>query len=282
MKKLRTKGTVAVGVLALVSGIFTVGLAGTASAAGNPPWEPDPSSVGGLVFFNAAGQQVTGGNLTDSPIAAYVEGSSTVRSGDTVATLYGYLPVKNQPTSEWSGEQLGLTTTFPNLSAPAPLNASTLPVETGNSGDETLATLKTDYPNKDKTTDGYAGIYQLRLYTNAPRKVQSSVYDSADIFIKGSTWTVVYSPGAPLAITTTKLAKGTVGKKYSATLTAIGGNGPYTWSLATGSPLLPKGLKLSTAGVISGTPKKAATTNITVEVQAGASSATKALSIKVK
>ncbi len=281
MKKLRTKGTVAVGVLALVSGIFTVGLAGTASAAGNPPWEPDPSSVGGLAFFNAAGQQVTGGNLTDSPIAAYVEGSSTVRSGDTVATLYGYLPVKGQLPTQWSGEQLGLTTTFPNPSAPAPLNTSTLPVETGNSGDETVATLETDFPNKDKTTDGYAGMYQLRLYTNAPRKVQSTEYDSADIFIKGKTWTEVFSAG-PLTITTAKLAKGTVGKAYSATLAAVGGSGAYTWSLATGSSPLPKGLKLSTAGVISGTPKKAATTSITVEVQAGASSATKALSIKVK
>jgi hypothetical protein len=281
MKKLRTKGTVAVGVIALVSGIFTAGLAGTASAAGNPPWEPDPSSVGGLVFFNAAGQQITGGNLTDSPLAAYVEGSSTVRSGDTVATLYGYLPVKGQLPTQWSGEQLGLTTTFPNPSAPAPLNTSTLPVETGNSGDETVATLETDFPNKDKTTDGYAGMYQLRLYTNAPHKTQSSVYDSADIFIKGKTWTEVFSAG-PLTITTAKLANGTVGKKYSATLAAVGGSGPYTWSLATGSSPLPKGLKLSTAGVISGTPKKAATTNITVEVQAGASSATKALSIKVK
>ncbi len=280
--KLRTKGTFGVGVIALVSGILTTGLAGTASAAGNPPWEPDPNSVGALVFYNAAGQQVTGGNLTDSPIAAYVEGSSTVRSGDSVATLYGYLPVKGQLPTQWSGEQLGQTTTFPNASAPPPLNTSTLPVETGASGDENIATLETDYPNKDKTTDGYAGIYQLRLYTNAPRKVQTTEYDSADILIKGSTWSVVYSPGAPLAITTTKLAKGTVGKKYSATLTAIGGNGPYTWSLATGSPLLPKGLKLSSAGVISGTPKKAATTNITVEVQAGSSSATKAFSIKVK
>ena len=37
MKKLPTKGTIAVGVIALVSGILTTGLAGTASAAGESP-----------------------------------------------------------------------------------------------------------------------------------------------------------------------------------------------------------------------------------------------------
>ncbi len=277
--RLRKKGTIAAGVLALVSGIFTAGFAGTASAQGTPPWEPDPGSVGGLTFYNAAGQQVTGGNLTDSPIAAYVEGSSTIRSGDSVATLYGYLPVNGQPTSEWSGEQLGLTTAFPNSSAPPPLNTATLPVETGNSGDESIATLEKDYPNNDHSNDGYAGIYQLRLYTNAPRNTQTTQYDSADILISGTTWSEVYSAG-PLTITTTSLPKGKLAKAYSATLTAVGGTGSYTWSLASGK--LPKGLTLSSAGVISGKPKVAATSKFTVEVQAGSSTATKALSIKVK
>ena len=277
--RLRKKGTMAAGVLTLVSGIFTAGFAGPTSAQGNPPWEPDPGSVGGLIFYNAAGQQVTGGNLTDSPVAAYVEGTSTIRSGDSVATLYGYLPVSGQPTSEWSGEQLGLTTTFPNTGAPPPLNTATLPVETGNSGDKSIATLEHDYPNNDHSTDGYAGMYQLRLYTNAPRKVQSTGYDSADISISGSTWTEVYSAG-PLTITTTSLPKGKLAKAYSATLTAVGGTGSYTWSLAAGK--LPKGLTLSSAGVISGKPKVVATSKFTVEVQAGSGTTTKALSIKVK
>ena len=173
-----------------------------AGASSAPPWEPDPDSVGGLVFYNSSGQVVTGGNITDSPIAAYVQGSSTVRTGDTVATLYGYLPVNGQPTSEWSGEQLGLTTIFPNPSAPAPLNASPLPLETGNSGDETLQTLEADFPNNDHSNDGYAGMYQLRLYTNAPHKTQTTVYDSADILISGSTWSVVFPQSATPTTTT--------------------------------------------------------------------------------
>ena len=200
--------TVALGsaLLALTSGLITLGLpAGPAAAAGPPPWEPDPGAVGGLTFYNAAGQQVTGGNLTDSPIAAYVEGSATVRSGDTVATLYGYLPKSGQQPSAWSGEQLGGSTTFPNGSAPVPLNTASLPVETGASGDQTVAGLQSDYPNTDTSSDGYAGIYQLRLYTNAAHKTQTSTYDAADIQISGSTWSVVY-PAPSLTSTTTTVS----------------------------------------------------------------------------
>ena len=186
MKKRRFMIALSTTLLALVSGLLTLGIAaGPASAAGTPPWEPDPDSVGSLTFYNAAGQQITGGNLTDSPIAAYVEGSATVRAGDTVANLYGYLPVNGQSTSEWSGEQLGQSTTFPNTSAPAPLNTSTLPVETGHSGDENLSTLEVDFPQNG--TGAYAGMYQLRLYTNAPHKSQTTTYDSADISVNSST-----------------------------------------------------------------------------------------------
>ena len=43
------------------------------------------------------------------------------------------------------------------------------------------------------------------------------------------------------------------------------GNPPYKWKLATGSKL-PKGLKLSSAGQITGTPKAAGTTTVTIQV----------------
>jgi hypothetical protein len=266
--------------LALVAGGGTV-LAGLATsspagAATKPPWEPDKGSVGGLLFFNAAGQLITGGNLTDSPVAAYVEGSSAVRSGDTVATLYGYLPVKGQPPSEWSGEQLGLSTIFPNTSAPAPLNTSPLPLETGNAGDESITTLKTDYPNKDTSTDGYAGIYQLRLYTNAPHKSQSTAYDSADILVGTSTWSVVY-PTAP-AITSAKTATFVKGVAGTFTVKATGMPKP-TFS-ETGT--LPTGVTLSAAGVLSGTATQTGKFPITVTASNGfGPAATQAFTLSV-
>ncbi|MGA8850018.1 MAG: putative Ig domain-containing protein [Dehalococcoidia bacterium] len=56
---------------------------------------------------------------------------------------------------------------------------------------------------------------------------------------------------APLEITTTALPEAKVGDAYTATLAAIGGKTPYTWT-ATG---LPAGLTCNTTtGVISGTP----------------------------
>jgi hypothetical protein len=188
----------------VAAGSLAAGFGGTAFAGTAPPWEPDPGSVGGLVFFNVAGQQIIGGNLTDSPIAAYVEGTATVRTGDTKATLYGYVPVAGTSPGTWSGEALGSSTTYPNGGAPAPLNTATLPVEIGSSGDETIATLESDLPNTNTVASGYAGLYQLRLKTTATGKSPNATYDSADIQITGSTWSVVY-PTPSLTATTTGL-----------------------------------------------------------------------------
>ncbi|MGB6872797.1 MAG: putative Ig domain-containing protein [Dehalococcoidia bacterium] len=65
-----------------------------------------------------------------------------------------------------------------------------------------------------------------------------------------------------LGITTTSLPEAKVGDVYSATLTATGGQPPYTWG-ATG---LPAGLTCSTAGVISGTPTASGDFTVTVTV----------------
>ena len=70
----------------------------------------------------------------------------------------------------------------------------------------------------------------------------------------------------PMGITTSSSPTGKLGAKYSATLKAAGGNPPYAWSLVAGSKPLPPGLKLSSAGVISGTPTKKGTYSFTVKV----------------
>jgi hypothetical protein len=74
------------------------------------------------------------------------------------------------------------------------------------------------------------------------------------------------TPGTQLQITTTSLPEGTVGQPYSFALQATGGNPPYTWWYAKGGNL-PRGIKFSTAGVLSGTPKKAGNYSITFRVR---------------
>jgi hypothetical protein len=89
--------------------------------------------------------------------------------------------------------------------------------------------------------------------------------------------------GGALEITTTcPLPGGRLNQPYSVTLQATGGTPPYTWSLASGS--LPRGLTLSSNGVISGTPTATGLFPFTITVTDSASpkaSKTKTCSIEV-
>jgi len=85
---------------------------------------------------------------------------------------------------------------------------------------------------------------------------------------------VVYPSGTSIAsleaqilfqILTASLPSGKVGTAYPPTqLQASGGQPPFAWSLAGGSPALPPGLRLSAAGTISGTPTARGTFGFTV------------------
>jgi hypothetical protein len=55
------------------------------------------------------------------------------------------------------------------------------------------------------------------------------------------------------------LPNGTTTNTYNVTLTASGGQPPYSWALASNSSGLPTGLSLSPSGVISGTPTQTGT-----------------------
>lgn len=88
---------------------------------------------------------------------------------------------------------------------------------------------------------------------------------------------------APLKVTTSALADATVGTSYRQQLTASGGVTPYRWSLAAGS--LPAGLVLDAKrGSITGRPRTAGTSTMTVRVtdsDARASAATAILTLRV-
>jgi hypothetical protein len=88
---------------------------------------------------------------------------------------------------------------------------------------------------------------------------------------------IIIGPPQPLAITTTTLTNATPNANYSATLQATGGEGPFTWTLASGA--LPTGLALSGSGVISGDPTVSGTADFTVQVT---DSETPPVSVKAK
>ncbi len=90
--------------------------------------------------------------------------------------------------------------------------------------------------------------------------VSVTVTDSAKATVT-QTFPVTIAAGA-LTVTTTSLPDGTVSVAYSASLTASGGTGKFSWSVSG----LPDGLSATTAGAISGAPTKAGSFSVTATV----------------
>src|SRR5713101_487096 len=180
----------------------SLGLAQVAVAA-TPPFEPDPNARGGVSFFNASSNVVTGGSITDSPIAAYVQATGLGRPSDTQATLFGYLAQPGVNPGLWPGEQMSAGNPYPVATAPPALANSPNPLEVGSAGDLTLSQLMTDFPHPGTDPATYQGVYQIRIFTSGVSSGQDSLYWRADIQITGTTWTQVYPPPPVQAQNTT-------------------------------------------------------------------------------
>jgi len=135
------------------------------------------------------------------------------------------------------------------------------------------------YNNKDLgnvLSTSVTGLSASTLYY-----VKVVAYDAAQNVGPGATGSATTQAPAALSISTSSLPNGTVSTAYSQTLTATGGQSPYTWSIQAGN--LPAGLSLAgSTGVISGIPTATGTSNFTVKATDSLSAtATKALSIVV-
>jgi uncharacterized protein (TIGR03437 family) len=82
-----------------------------------------------------------------------------------------------------------------------------------------------------------------------------------------------------LSIVTASLPNAVQNSAYNQSLSATGGSGNYSWSVASGS--LPSGITLSAAGVLGGTASAAGTFAFTAQVSDGTGSVTKGLSLQV-
>ena len=96
--------------------------------------------------------------------------------------------------------------------------------------------------------------------------------------------TINPQPCPPLNITSPPtLSTGTINQAYSYQLSTTGGQAPVTFSLIAGS--LPSGMNMSSAGLISGMPTAAGTSNFTVRVTdscgAGAQTVDRAFSLTI-
>jgi len=67
-----------------------------------------------------------------------------------------------------------------------------------------------------------------------------------------------------LAVAPTRVPRATAGASYRVRLAAVGGIGPRTWTVASGT--LPRGLRLTRAGILAGRPRAGGTYRVTLKV----------------
>jgi hypothetical protein len=142
------------------------------------------------------------------------------------------------------------------LSQPLPLQAGkayTVSVYTNSHYAYTGGGLSSPVTNGDLTALASGGVY------GNPGAYPTSVWQSSHY-----SRDVLFKPVATIGVTTNALPGATIGQSYSASLTAIGGTRPYTWSVASGA--LPAGVTLATDGTLSGSPTVGGVSNVTFTV----------------
>jgi hypothetical protein len=125
--------------------------------------------------------------------------------------------------------------------------------------------------------DALGRLVQVYHGASGPNANTSATYtyDRAD----NRAQVVVTTSAITITVNPATLPNGTVGTAYNQTITATGGAPGYTFT-ATGT--LPAGLSLSSAGVLSGTPTTAGTSNFTVTAtDSGGNSGTRSYSMVV-
>jgi len=191
-------GSVLAVAIALLAGLLFSG--GSASAAGQPSYEPDPNALGTLSFFDASGNQITSGSATAAPMAAFYMASGLGVAGNNKAYVSFYTPVQGQTPAAWqTGNQVTAAQTYPNATYPGVLGTTSNAVVKDAAADGSLDANQIQTFPSSSTTD--PNVYQVRMFTDT----SGTHYYSADVLVSGTTWTQVY-PAPPATKINTSLS----------------------------------------------------------------------------
>jgi Bacterial Ig-like domain (group 3) len=249
-------GLTAATVAASASLVLAVG--GPADAATPPPWQSgaakDPNATGVLTLHDASGAEIHSGTLDDGPIADFVSGSATLRTGDESATLFAYTPDSAAPVGAWTGLQLSATTDFADATLPTALDNGH-PVVALTAADTTIPQYAAGFPNTSTAT-GYHGVYELRLRTTSPGHSATAAYDVVDIEVQGSTWRVAGVGGesttTSLVVTPTSPKVGDTATLSAAVTPGAAGSVQFRdGATALGSPVAVTGGAASTTTLVT-------------------------------
>jgi hypothetical protein len=231
----------------LLPGVVAVS---AASAAGSPSMTVNPDS--GL--SNGSVVDVSGSGFSDSSIGNILECNSdpnqpTVADGSPInssipvsctAPSYSMLVSTSSQGAISSSYTIVQGTTGPPCGTASAAVQCPATDSAGNSPSADAA----DYPCPPTTAQQAAGDTCQLTYGD-----ESGDSASASIYFVGQT----PPPPPTFYITTTSVPGAVPGTAYSDQLQATGGATPYTWKKVAGK--LPKGLKVTRKGLLSGTPR---------------------------
>ena len=210
--KLRTRLSRLITASAAVVGLAAaaVALAGSASAATTPPWEPDPNaSLGSIVFYDAAGNVITGGSNLNHLFDYAMASTDSARTTTNAQAIFAFPDHTKPDTTTWHKDAATASTTYPNTNpgVATSISSSTKPVATATSADADLQALLGS--TTLDTTSGYANLVQIQLHDSGPglgNGFQSQPFWATDIMFDANagTWQQVYP--AVAQTTTTHLA----------------------------------------------------------------------------